>query len=854
MKPENSKDYTIHMIGNAHIDPIWLWTVEEGRKEVSDTCLSAIDRMTEAPAFTFTRSSASAYRWIEEDDPELFKKIQQRVREGRWSIVNGWWEQPDCNTPAGESFVRHSLYGKRYFREKFGVDVTVGYNVDSFGHNGMLPQILKKSGLKYYIFFRPSPEEKELPGSVFWWESPDGSRVLACRPPLHYCSYGEMTPVEKRIRAVTDLFQTPLKDVLCFYGVGNHGGGPTKEDIKTILRLSAESELPRIEFSTVERFFERVLRVTKNLPVVSEDLQYFSRGCYTSLSAVKKYNRKCETLLLTAEKFSTLAYRFAGSPYPLEELTSAWKNVLFNQFHDALGGTCIPAAYPDVYTMYEKSLSDARRALDTALHALASNVHTLGHGLPILVFNQTSWPRSSLVEISLPVKVPPLGLQIHDDEGKPVYIQEVKTNTREGEDGLNVTFLADVPALGYRLYRAVYEYTESAARKKFFFDVPLWKLRGWKDYMPPAPPVGPVIPAQTSPLSVTGEILENEYYRIKIDAATGCLSSIHDKANGVEVLSAQGNRLLVLTDTSDTWGMKDKEWRDVIGEFRPEGRFEITELGPVRIAVRLRSRYENSTAIQDILLSSGSRQIECRLTVDWREKHKMLKVSFPLNLRNPIATCQIPYGFTVRPTNGEEQPCQAWIDVGGLARDDKGQTIPYGMSLLNNCKYGFDVKGAEMRMTILRSPLYAYFTDATLEPGKNYEYVDQGIQTLVYALLPHAGDWRDAETVRAAEELNNPLIALVEPLHRGKLGPLSSFLECSPSNVVCTVLKKAEDSDNLIIRLYETSGRNTTATVAFPSLKIRERVRLGHHEIKTLKLSRGKLTEVDSLEKKIHDR
>jgi len=225
-----------------------------------------------------------------------------------------------------------------------------------------------------------------------------------------------------------------------------------------------------------------------------------------------------------------------------------------------------------------------------------------------------------------------------------------------------------------------------------------------------------------------------------------------------------------------------------------------------------------------------------------------------LNLQNPVATGQIPYGFAVRPTNGEEQPCQAWIDVSGLARDGNGQTIPYGMSILNDCKYGFDVKDTDMRLTILRSPLYAYFTDATLEPGKNYEYIDQGVQTLVYALLPHAGDWQDGDTVRAAEELNNPLLALIEPLHHGKLASSSAFLECSPSNVVCTVLKKAEDSDNLIIRLYETSGRNTTATVAFPSLKIRERVRLGHHEIKTLKLSRGRLTEVDLLEKKMRSR
>jgi alpha-mannosidase len=301
-------------------------------------------------------------------------------------------------------------------------------------------------------------------------------------------------------------------------------------------------------------------------------------------------------------------------------------------------------------------------------------------------------------------------------------------------------------------------------------------------------------------------------------------------------------------DKSDTWGMKDLGWQDVIGEFKTEGKIEITEQGPVRIGVRIRSRYENSTAVQDLLLYSGSRLIECRVTVDWHEKHKMLKVSLPLKLQNPVATCQIPYGFIVRPTNGEEQPMQAWVDVGGAARDDSGKAIPYGLSLLNDCKYGFDVKESELRMTILRSPLYAYFTDATLEPGKDYEYVDQGVQTLVYALLPHAGDWRDIETVRAAEELNNPLISLVEPPHAGTLGTSMAFLECSPSNIVCTVLKKAEDSDDLVIRLYETAGRDTKARISFPSEKIVQDVQMGHHEIKTLKLTDGKFIEVNMLE------
>jgi len=657
-----------------------------------------------------------------------------------------------------------------------------------------------------------------------------------------------MTPVEKRIRAVADQFQTPLRDVLCFYGIGNHGGGPTKEDIQTILRLMRDPDLPRIEFSTVERFFERITNQTSDFPVVREDLQYFSRGCYTSLSAVKKYNRQCETLLLMAEKFSSVAHWWFGTPYPQEELSGAWQNVLFNQFHDILCGTCIPEAYPDVYAMYEQSLSIARRALDAALHSIASRVHTLGHGLPIVVFNPSSWRRSGPVEVTLPVRVPPLSLQILDDEGNSVDVQEAKSSMGSTNKGMSIVYRADVPALGYRIYRAVSRYTDSPSRRKFFLDVPLWKMRGWKEPMPPSTRPTTVAPPTPSALKVDGSAIENEYFRIKIDPETGLFASLYDKVNGVEVLASPANRLLVLADKSDTWGMKDTGWREVIGEFRPEGKIEITEQGPVRIGVRIRSSYENSTALQDIFLYSGSRLIECRLAVDWHEKHKMLKVSFPLKLQNPIATCQIPYGFIERPTNGEEQPMQAWVDVGGTARDNSGNAIPYGVSLLNDCKYGFDAHGAELRMTILRSPLYAYFPEAVLEPGKNYEYIDQGIQPLVYAILPHAGDWREAATARAAEELNNPLIPVVEPLHTGTLRASDTFLECSPSNVICTALKKAEDSDDTVIRLYETSGRDTLARIKLAYPQVIKEMKLGHHEIKTLRFSKGEFIEVNMLE------
>ncbi len=330
------KDNKLHMIGNAHIDPVWLWQWQEGFHEVLATFRSALDRMKEYDDFAFVSSSAAFYEWVEKTDPQMFREIKQRVAEGRWQIVGGWWIQPDCNIPGGESFVRHGLYGQRYFKEKFGVTARVGYNVDSFGHNGMLPQILKKSGMDYYVFMRPTPQEKGLPGRLFWWESDDCSRVLTFRIPFEYCTWGK--ELDKHVRRNANELKAPFNELMCFYGVGNHGGGPTRENIESIKRLNDDPNFPALVFSTPEKFFAEVLAKDLPIQVVHDDLQHHASGCYAAHSGVKQWNRKAENLLMAAEKFSAIAERVTGQPYPCD-FDLAWKNVLFNQFHDIMAGT-----------------------------------------------------------------------------------------------------------------------------------------------------------------------------------------------------------------------------------------------------------------------------------------------------------------------------------------------------------------------------------------------------------------------------------------------------------------------------------------------------------------------------------
>ena len=800
--PRNPRDYTVHMVGNAHIDPIWLWCWDEGYEVILATCRSALERMEETPAFIFSRSSAATYQALEERDPDVFEQIRCRVKEGRWDIVGGWWVQPDCNIPCGESFVRQALYGKEYFQQKLGVDVRVGYNVDSFGHCGTLPQILKKSGLDSYVFFRPDPREKELPAQVFWWEAPDGSRVAACRAPHHYNSSPD--ELRERILASYEQTQDGLRDVMCFYGVGDHGGGPTKQNIQSIIQLDAESEAPNVRFSAPRQFFKEALATSPDLATVGEELQYHSRGCYTALSDVKRRNRKAENLLMTAERYSAVAHRLFGVEYPQPSLERAWQQVLFNQFHDILAGTSIKPAYEDVWTFYEEATQHGRKALETALTAISSRIRVDGDALA--VFNPLAWPRRSPVEAE--VRLP-------DGEGRLVLVdsagQEVPAQVIEESDGAaRIVFVAEVPSLGYEVYRT----------------------------------------ATSTPSPVTGQLeadstgIENEFFWVKLDPSSGHIVSIYDKTNDVEVLKAPGNVPIVLDDPSDTWSHGVAGYRDEIGCFLAEAEPVVVERGPVRAMLRVSSRWGDSSITNDIILYHNLPVIEFVMTVDWHERHRMLKLAFPIDVEDRVATYEAPYGHVVREATGDEEPGQRWIDVTG-----ETESLPYGVSLLNDCKYGFSIEESEMRLSVLRSPIYAFHDPAKVEPGKTYLYTDQGRQTLHYWLLPHRGDWRDADTVRKGWEANNPL--LVRPLapQDGELPPRASFLTAEPDNVAATVLKKAQKSEELIVRLYETAGRRVEAALSLPTLGVQHPFSMNAYEIKTIKIdSSGRAVETNLLE------
>ncbi|MGB8982033.1 MAG: glycoside hydrolase family 38 C-terminal domain-containing protein, partial [Anaerolineales bacterium] len=752
------KTRTLHMIGNAHIDPVWLWQWQEGYHEVKATFRSALDRMKEYSDFIFVASSAAFYEWVEESDPAMFAEIQQRVREGRWDIVGGWWVEPDCNIPAGESFVRHGLYGQRYFKEKFGVIARTGFNVDSFGHAGTLPQILKKSGLDYYIFLRPMPHEKGLPSRLFWWQSDDGSRVLTFRIPFEYCTWGR--ELETHVRRCADEMKAPVDEFMCFYGVGDHGGGPTIANLESIRKLNADPEFPaRLICSTPEAFFQAVQTKDWQIPVVQSELQHHASGCYAVHSGIKRWNRLAENRLLAAEKLSVAASVWGQAAACPDEFARAWKNVLFNQFHDIMAGTSLESAYDDARDSYGGSLTIAGRVLNYATQSIAWKIGIpLEEDVrPLVVFNPLTWPVKADIEIESPRLKPELSLV--DEAGDVIPHQAVQSTSTAGRSRL--CFSADLPALGYRTYRLL-------------------------------PSSGEAVPAA---LQASDNVLESDRFRLELDPASGCIVSLRDKREQVEVFSGPAALPVVLDDPGDTWGHNIFKWDKVAGTFQAES-IRLVEHGPVKSVIRVVSGYGSSKLVQDFAMYPDREQIDVSVTVNWQEECRMLKLRFPVNVKFMKVTHEIPYGYTERFANGEEEPAQSWVDVSGISRD---REVPYGFSLLNDGKYSLDVNVRDIGLTVLRSPAYAHHIPAVLGPEGNHAFIDQGIQRFRYTLFPHSGSWESAGTPRRAAELNQPPVALFATFHpEGTLPQTDSFIEVKSESVMVTVLKDAEDGDGLI--------------------------------------------------------
>ncbi|MBQ2726613.1 MAG: alpha-mannosidase [Clostridia bacterium] len=756
----------IHLIGNAHLDPVWLWQWHEGYMEVKATFRSALDRMKEFPDFKFTSACAAYYEWIRDSDPDMFEEIRQRVTEGRWSITGGWYIQPDCNIPSGESFARHGLVSQRFFRDNFGKIAKVGYNVDSFGHNGSLPTILKNSGMEAYIFMRPGPHEKpDVPDSLFWWEDVSGTRIPTYRIPIRYnIDYGAFDCFGRVKEMASE------HAMMAFYGIGNHGGGATFELLD---RMHRELDADYV-YSTAEEYFDSVTPAH----TVKGDLQFHAKGCYSACSMIKQNNRKSENALIAAEKYAVLSGHLMGTAYPTTELERGWKNTLFNQFHDILGGCSIREAYDDAAIQHGETQSIADRNINFALQQISWNIDTIGDcdsraakrgwgaawnaegiGTPVVVFNSHPWS----VKTFVPVRDNPL--RITDCGGKAVVIQKVRASrTNGGDDKWETGFIAEIPALGYRVYRMYFE--------------------GGR-------------PEYENPFICTDTSLENDCVKLEFDPANGELTGITDKRTGKQLMSAPSRTILMDETDSDTWSHGITEFRKLAETFTT-GSCTPIEQGPVRSTMRCIARGENSSVIRDYSITAGSPKITVKCRIDFHEKHRMLKFALPVNAETPVSTCEIPFGKIERPTDGSEQTCQSWVTL------TDGKT---GLAAVNDSKYSYSAEGNELRLTVLRG---AIFADHYGVRDDFCIYMDQGIHEFTYGIMPYEND---IETIRFAREINTVPFVVMETFHRGKLSCEFTGIRVSDPGVIVTAVKKHEDSDALVLRAYRASGGSGTCTV-----------------------------------------
>jgi alpha-mannosidase len=792
------QEATFHVTGNSHIDAAWLWPWTETVDVVKRTFGTALQLMNEYPDYTYTQSAAQYNAWIADKYPEMNEQIKQRIKEGRWEVVGGMWVEPDLDLPDGESTARSLLIGKRWYLKHYGVDVRVGWNPDSFGYNWQLPQIYKKSGVDYFVTQKMAwSDTNKLPLKLFWWESPDGSKVLTYFP--HDYGNDNLSP----IRLSADLKQAReyapgMLEMMDLYGVGDHGGGPTRAMLDQGVHWETSDQVvPKMKFGTALNYFTTVeKKIAPNSPTWDYDsiargyqppqpvtgdiaiptwddelyLEYH-RGVYTTQANMKRNLREAPEWTLDAEKVASLAW-LDGDAYPNGQLTDAWKKITFNDFHDLAAGSGIGVIYKDSQKDFDVVHWETNEISSKALNTLDARINTGGAGVPVLVFNPLAWGRSGLVTVNVQMPVAETNVSVLDAESH-VLPSEILSSDAQTHTFKLLVDVKNAPSLGYEVLHVV--------------------------------PGKRVFP---SDLKVSGLTLENAALRVTVDKTSGCITSLLNKRTGFESLAAGscGNELQLYHDLPknyDAWNIDPGTYDVPPVRLDTADSVELVDKSPLRAVIRVTHHTQNSKFVQDIILTEGSDIVVVDSDVDWHETHELLKAAFPLAASSNKATYEIPYGTIERPTTRNnswedarfEVPAQRWADLG----DGR-----HGFSLINDSKFGYDARGNVLRLTLLRSPVW---------PDPN---ADRGHQHFSYALYPHGGDWKEALTVRHGYDFNYRLNAAQVESHTGEMAARHSFVSVKPVNVVLTAMKKAEDSNALVFHLYEWAGKSGSIEISLP--------------------------------------
>ena len=796
------EEKSVWLTGNSHIDAAWLWPWTETVDVVRRTFTTALQLMDEYPQYTFTQSAAAYSEWMCDKYPTMCQQIAERVKQGRWELVGGMWVEPDLNMPDGESLVRQLLVGKRYFKEKFGVDVRVGWNPDSFGYTWQLPQIYKKSGVDYFLTQKMAwNDTNQLPLKLFWWQSPDGSRVLTYFP-HDYVNEIEPLRIMRDVNRSREL-NPGVTEMMHLYGIGDHGGGPTRAMLDSGIHWTDPKMVaPPMAWGAAQSFFSDVEKNLDtdhspawnykvmaagsaklpvpptgkiSLPIWDDELYLeYHRGVMTTQANHKRNMRESEEWLLNAEKYSSLAW-LSGKPYPGMELTEAWKKVLFNEFHDLAAGSGIGVIYQDAQKDYDEVRLRAREATSNALKTIASEVNTnsTDGGLPVMVVNPLAWDRTDLVKIEVQMPgLPKSGISVLDAQGKALPFQTLSVDAATNIYELLVE-TRNVPSLGYEILHVV----------------------------PGEQPVG-------TDLRASGLTLENAALRVTVDPKTGCITSLYDKRSRFESIATGGcgNELIAFKDTPqdyDAWNI-DADFEKVFTNLDKADSVQLVEQGPLRASIRVTRTWQNSKFVQEIRLYAGLDRVDVVSDIDWHETHVLLKAAFPLTASSPEATYETPYGSIDRPTTRSNSWEAAKFEVPALRWADLGDGH-HGFSVINESKYGYDAKGNVLRISLLRSPTWP-------DPS-----ADRGHHHFSYSLYPHSGDWKGALTVRRGYEFNYRLESIQLQAHDGPLPAEHAFVAVKQSNVVLTAMKKTEDGNGLLLRFYEWAGKSDDVQISIPS-------------------------------------
>jgi len=760
---EPIKTRQFYVMGHAHLDMAWLWTTDETWEVGQRTFSSVLNLQKEFPELTFGHSTPALYEWIENNRPDLWAKITEAVEKDRWELLGGMWVEPDVNLVSGESLIRQFLYGQQYFLEKFGKIAPIAWLPDTFGFPQQLPQICKLCGIEAFGTGKLHwNDTKPFPHGLFKWRSPDSTELLTFMAPPNITGIMDTNPITMTNYALKWEEQTGLKDIFWIPGVGDHGGGPTKDMIQVAEKWQRSPFFPELKFSTAANFLNQV-KDTPGLPVWDDELYLeLHRGYYTVHRDQKEFNRHCETLLRQVELWSVIANTLGSNFEHQAIIKDLWKKILFNQFHDILPGTSIPAVFTEANRDWQYVIDTGEELLEKIFGAIAKHIDysQLPHpeAKTIVLFNDLNWERTEVcrVEIdNLCVVFDHTGQKIDSHISQELLADNTWKNT--------ISFTTTVPSVGYSVYWIISEPGATTQRAD--------DLVCESDF-----------------------ILENDYLKVEIDPETGDIKQILDKQNNRKILSGAGNQLQAFEDKGQYWDA----W-DIAPDYEAKPlqatrliSIQWQEKSSICSVIRVVRSLNKSTFTQDYCLESHSPILKINTVADWQEEQVILKAVFPLIIENSYCDYEVPCGVITRNPEIDpakwEVPALRWADL-----SDKN----HGVSLINNSHHGYDAKPNQLRLTLLKSPIWP-------DPQ-----ADRGNHHFSYAIYPHTGNWRAAKTVHHAKSFNTPL-RIYLPKNKNEspniLLPSHSFLKFNAANLILLTLKQAETNKRLILRFYEAHG------------------------------------------------